>query len=155
MQRKLPVTPRWNSQIRHGDYWPIGLRDGSFAAGRVVALPAPRGTGARTLFLAGLMDWHGSAHPSSEDLAGCATLRQGQMHVAAFRFHNWSIIGNRPLERDEIRPWLFQCDATGQWLQHGLAEPRMRRPDDPLDLPRFSTWGMSVVKLYAEDHFLH
>jgi len=154
MQRKLPITPRWNSHMRPGDYWPIALWDGSFAAGRVVELPARRGTGARTLFLAGLMNWHGSTVPSSEDLAGCTTLEQGQMGVAAFKFHDWSIIGNRPLGLDEISPWLFQRDATGRWVQKGLAEPRERLPSDPLDLPRFSTWGMSVIKLAAEDCFL-
>lgn len=140
--------------MRPGDYWPIVLRDGSFAAGRVVELPDRKGTGARTLFLAGLMNWHGSTVPLSEDLAGCTTLEQGQMGVAAFKFHDWSIIGNRPLERDAISPWLFQSDATGHWVQKGLAERRRRLPSDPLDLPRFSTWGMSVIKLAAEDHFL-
>ncbi len=154
MQRKFPITPKWNSQIQPCDYWPVELRDGSFAVGRVLELPAPKGIGARTLFLAGLMDWHGYSHPSSQDLAGCPTLQQGQMGIAAFKFHSWSIIGNRSLLLDGISPWLFQSDGTGQWVQNGLAEPRMRTPGDLMDLPLFSTWGMSVIKLYAEKQFL-
>jgi len=35
------------------------------------------------IFLAGLMDWSGSGPPTSQDLAGCAILAQGSMHVAA------------------------------------------------------------------------
>ncbi len=154
MDRSLPFQPHRNSQIRPGDFWPIILRDRSYAAGRVLQLPSQPGPGARTSFLAGLMDWHGQREPTDEDLVGRRTVEQGSMHTAAFQFNSWAITGWRSLEADNVRPWLFTADATGKWIQDGLSPAMPRLRNDPLQLPTYSGWGMSVIIILAEKHFL-
>jgi hypothetical protein len=77
------------------------------------------------------------------------------MGIAAFRFKGWSISGNRPLELEDISPWLFQEAVEDRRIVRlGLGERRYRTPDDPIDLPHFSTWGMAVIKIIAEREFL-
>jgi hypothetical protein len=76
------------------------------------------------------------------------------MGIAAFRFNGWSIFGNRPLELENISPWFFQEGMDRLYVRLGLGELRKRTPDDPIDAPRFSTRGMSVIKIIAEHEFL-
>lgn len=77
------------------------------------------------------------------------------MGVAAFDFNSWSITGNRPLELEGIKPWIFQdSHSFNGRVRDGLAPPRWKTKDDPEELPIWSVWGMEVIRILAERDFL-
>ena len=72
------------------------------------------------------------------------------MHVLAITRTGGAILGNRPLEIDGIKPWLF---ADGNSVRRGLtpvkfAFPRMKK------LPDLGYWGYDVIWIYAQKHLL-
>lgn len=150
-----PFVPRSTAHLVPGQFWAIPLSDGSFGCGRVIEL-APRGeVGGRTSFLAAVLDWHSSAPPSYEAIAGAKCLDQGCVHLKAVTETGGSILGRRPLELDGIEPWLFRQTAfyKNSWLLKGL---QPLRPQEPADVryPVFSTWGYPMPAVIAEKHFI-
>ena len=93
-----------------GQFWAVLLSDGRYACGRVLhvprkADPEPSLYLNTRIFLAGLMDWSGSAPPEGEAIAGCEILAQGRMHVAAISDTGSTILGRQPLaNRAQIVP---------------------------------------------------
>ena len=153
--RQFPIHPRSNRFIVPGDYWPILLVDGTIAVGRVIELPSKGGIGSRSSFLAGLMDWRGENPPVPDELAGSQVLEQGVMGIAAFKFNSWSIIGNRPLDLDDLHPWLFRETQLGPvYVSKGLGPARSITVSGANQLPVLTSWGMSVIEILAEMHFL-
>jgi hypothetical protein len=89
--QSYPFTPKSSLSLRLGDFWPVPLVDGSFACGRVLQ-HNPDG---RVSFFGGLMDWRGDEPPTSDALAGSATIRQGSMHLKAITRVGGQIVGRR------------------------------------------------------------
>lgn len=147
--------PRTNRDLRPGDFWAIQLECGRYACGRVVQLPPPDGTGSRTLFLAGLMNWSGDTPPSAESIAGSTTLRQGQAHIVTIVRSGGEVLGNRPLELDGILPGLFVDSAGGPHvrLQRGLEAIGRPSAEQKRTVPVLSTWGYRVPRVIASRAF--
>jgi hypothetical protein len=121
--RQFPFIPKSNSAIKPGDFWPIQLVDKSLAVGRVIQLPSRRGPGSRSLFLAGLMDWHGNRPPCAADLAGPRVLQQAQMGIAAFQF---------TAERPQLAPISLQpADRERALSPHPQGEEQTRTRHRP------------------------
>ena len=150
-----PFVPRSTSYLLPGQFWALPLSDGSFGCGRVIET-TPRGEiGARTSFLAAVLNWHSSAPPTYEAIAGAKCLDQGSAHLKAITETGGNILGCRPLELDNIEPWLFRRAEfyKNSWLLKGL---RLLRPQQQADqcLPVLSGWGYLVPVVIAEKHFI-
>jgi hypothetical protein len=94
-------VPKSNRFLRPGQFWAIPLANGRFACGRIMAVPA-FGQKDRTGFVAGLMDWTGSAPPQADDLAGTAVLQQSKTLFQAISKTGGEVLGIRPLESDGL-----------------------------------------------------
>jgi hypothetical protein len=69
------------------------------------------------------------------------------MHLKAIREGGGTILGNRPLEDDNIEPWLF---VDGGVVRKGLQVLRAAEPGEAESLPVFKTWGYNVILRFAE-----
>ena len=133
-----------------GQFWALPLSDGSFGCGRVIELEA----GSRVSFLAAVLDWHGDVPPTSEAIAGAKCLDQGGAHIKAITQTGGSILGHRPLELDNIEPWLFRGAQfhANSYVHRGLHPLRQQLATDEA-LPVLSIWGYLVPVVTAERHF--
>src|SRR5690606_29152708 len=96
-----PFTPKSNRFLRPGQFWAVPLSNGRYAAGRVMAVPA-FGRASRTGFVAGLMDWHGDAPPTADDLAGRQVLEQAETFFHAISRTGGAVLGERDLALESL-----------------------------------------------------
>jgi hypothetical protein len=104
------------------------------------------------MFIAGLMNWTGKAHPTSDSLAGVRTAEQAQVHLKTILETGACVLGHRALELDSLEPASFLSEAPGAncFLMRGY---EMVRPATELEqhtLPVFRTWGYHVIRHRAE-----
>ena len=154
-QTTYPFVPRSTATLLPGQFWAIPLSDGSFACGRVIELKAADQVGARRLFLAGVMDWHGEEAPTFDSIAGTQCLAQGNAHLKVITENGGAIIGHRPLELDHITPWDFRGAMfhVNSYVYRGLKPFRAQTPSDR-SLPVLDTWGYRVPRIIAERRFV-
>ena len=147
-----PFKPKSSANLRPGDFWALPLAGGMYGCGRVIALNPTKGTGSRSMLLAGLMKWVGRNLPTNESLAGCATLAQGQIHLRSILETGGEIIGNRPLTEDKIEADLFLSESPGKncMLMQGYEILRPASQEEQGQLPVFSTWGYLVIQRKAQ-----
>jgi hypothetical protein len=153
-----PFEPKSIASLVAGQFWAVPLSNGRHACGRVLHVPGKADSlylNSR-IFLAGLMDWSGSAAPTSEAIAGCGILAQGRMHVTAIRDNGSLIIGQRDLELDEL-DGLREISHRGGgtvWLYRGGRRLRPATDEERRTAPVMSVWGRQVIQLLAERHFV-
>jgi hypothetical protein len=154
-QLTYPFVPRSTAALLVGQFWALPLSDGSFGCGRVMDLTPPGNIGARTLFLAAVLDWHAEVPPTSEAIAGVGCLDQGEAHVKTITESGGRILGHRALELDNIEPWEFRGAKhhLNSFVHKGLRPLRRQQPADEC-LPILTTWGFLVPVLVAEGHFV-
>lgn len=150
-----PFQPKSNRYLIPGQFWAIPLSNGQFSCGRVLEISAEH----TKHFIAGLMDWCGPEPPTSEDLKGCAILKQGDGHVKMIveTALNGMILGYRDLTLDELEVAYFRSQemfADGCMLQKGYTEIRPITKKEYEQYLTFSTWGYEVIKFRAEDRFV-
>lgn len=153
---KYPFIPKSTAYLKPGQFWSIPLDNGRFACGRVIELPPRSEPRDRTSFLAGLLDWAGNEPPTYESIAGCKTIKQGNVHIKTIRENDGEILGFRPLEEDNLEPQLFlsQSGSGGHcFLQRGYKILRRATAEERKLYPALSTWGYKVIKILAEKHF--
>lgn len=154
-QPTYPFVPRSTASLLPGQFWAIPLSDGSFGCGRVIELKAADQVGARRLFLAGVMDWHGEKPPTFDSIAGAECLAQGHAHLKVITESGGAILGHRPLELDHIEPWEFRGAMfhVNSYVSKGF---KLLRPQEPSDraLPVLDTWGYEVPTILAEKRFI-
>ena len=127
-----PFEPKSNAYLRPGQFWGFELSDGRHACGRVIAVADPKARyGARTLFVAGLMNWIGDQPPTSDALSGAGLVDHGWAHVQTIREHGGSILGCRELRLDGLES--YESAAADPWLV---------------------TWGLDVIEVLAEAHLV-
>jgi len=152
MEITYPFEPKSAVRLRPGDFWPIPISGERFGCGRVIALKNPGQTGARSMLIAGLMNWIGSAPPTSGDLAGCRTVQQAQVHLRSILETGGVILGHRALALELIEPDLFLSEAKGAncWLMRGYEWLRPATPDEQNSHPVWQTWGYLIIRHRAE-----
>jgi hypothetical protein len=150
-----PFIPKSANWLVAGQFWALPLSDGTFGCARVVEVPPPENRRSRMEFLAGVLDWHGTAEPTSDSIAGAPCLEQGGAHIRAITRTGGKVLGFRELAADGIHPWLFRCAEfwRNSQVTRGLIAIRLQTPDDD-DLPVLSTWGYEVPRLIAEARFV-
>ena len=146
-----PFVPKSSASLRPGHFWSIALSKGRFACGRVIQSPE---SGSRTTLLAGLLDWSGATPPTSASIAGAKCLEQGRIHYKSIIQTGGEVLGLRPLELDDLSPWLFRGSEfwRNSLVYEGLEPLRDQTLEDG-NLPVLSTWGLAVIQIAAERHF--
>ncbi|MDT7571106.1 MAG: hypothetical protein QOE05_1280 [Actinomycetota bacterium] len=91
--RSFPFTPRSATQLEIGDFWTVALPSGGLGCLQVRDLKRS-GTGARTSFVAGVLDWRGDEQPQAADLAGKRVLAQGLTGIEIFTTGRAVVIGH-------------------------------------------------------------
>jgi hypothetical protein len=75
------------------------------------------------------------------------------MHVRAFTFSKWEIDGNRDIDLDGIKPWLFKDAHMTKFVRQGYQKVRLGTVAELQTLPVASAWGMTYVVECAKRHF--
>jgi hypothetical protein len=124
-----------------------------YACGRVIQLRIRDGKRDSRAILAGLMNWSDRELPTSDALAGCGVIEQGQAHIKTIRECGGAIQGFRDLALDGIEPQLSRDAWFATCVQRGfeILRPFDRAKD--AQLPGFSAWGFGIVRMLAEKHF--
>ena len=116
---EYPFVPKTNAKLVPGQFWAIPMSDGRFACGRVLRVDRDRDFGARTMFVAAVLDWVGAEPPTSESIAGAPVLAVGVAHVQVIGDNKGTVLGERALELDGIDV-PAEVDGTGargiRWL---------------------------------------
>ena len=103
-----PFVPKTNAQLVPGQFWSIHLSDGEHACGRVLAVDRSAAHGARTMFVAGLVDWVGDRPPTAEAIAGKPIFEVGRGHVSLIAEGGGSVLQGRRAHSTSMGP-----SATG------------------------------------------
>ena len=91
--RSFPLTPRSVVGLEIGDFWTVELPSGGLGVLQVRDVKRS-GSGARTSFVAGVIDWRGDTPPTGADLAGRAVLAQGLTVIEVFTLGGAVVLGN-------------------------------------------------------------
>jgi hypothetical protein len=126
-----PFAPKTNTHLLPGDWWAVPLRDGRFAAGRVLARQAFGATD-RTGVTVALLDWVGEAPPTEQDIAGRPVLAWALSRVETIAKTGGAVLGNRALAEDNIEPPVL-TQAVGE---------------------KASVWGWRTIVNQAEARFI-
>lgn len=91
--RSFPFTPRSVAELEIGDFWTVALPSGGLGVLQVRDLKRS-GPGARTAFVAGVVEWRGDAQPQAADLRGRRVVAQGLTRIEAFTEGAAAVVGN-------------------------------------------------------------
>ncbi|MEU9748384.1 hypothetical protein [Streptomyces niveus] len=107
--------------------------------------------GQRTMLLAGLIDWFGTAPPRAEDIVEASLLAAGSAHVKSIQETGGVILGQRLLEADGIALARY-VDAPGPTpgVYEGLRWVRPATSEEMRQLPRCEVWGYRVIQIKAQ-----
>ncbi len=156
MKREFPFFPKSNAKLVPGDFWAVPLNSGRLACGQVLELPPKCEPGSKVSFLAGLLDWVGSELPTFESIAGAKLIQQGDAHIKTITENDGLILGNRPLELDNIEPFICRDSVFMRRGEHffrkGYSYIEFTLDKDIEQYPVFSTWGYGVIKILANKY---
>ena len=122
-----PFRPKSTAHLKAGQYWSFRLRDGGFVCGVVIALRRKDGAIDRRMFLAGLLDWVGSAPPTAHGIQGSRLKERGFAHIKTITENGGDIVG------EVIPSWGYPSEIE---------------PTDSIP-----TWGFGVVRVYGEKYY--
>jgi hypothetical protein len=91
--RSFPFTPRSVADLEVGDFWTVTLPSGGLGLLQVRDVKRS-GPGARSAFVAGVVDWRGDEQPQATDLQGRRVLAQGLTRIEAFTEGRAAVVGN-------------------------------------------------------------
>lgn len=91
--RTFPFSPRSAADLDLGDYWVVALPSGDLGVLQVRDLQKT-GPGARTAFVAGVVEWRGDHAPSPGELEGRRVLAQGLTRIEVFTEGGAQVVGN-------------------------------------------------------------
>ncbi len=135
---QYPFVPRSNAYLRSGQFWAIPLRDGRFAAGRVVHIDRTQRAGARTTFVAGLTDWVGHAEPTPQDMQASHILDMGDANVITIRETGGEILGIADLHIGEDHLHVYSRGAFPVTLFRNGQPDGLATHEQMLQLPVWS-----------------
>lgn len=150
-----PYSPKSTSRLRPGDFWAVPRTDGTFACGRVLQVTGDQLVSPTRAFFGGLLNWVGSAPPTSQTIARASLLDVGIMHIKAILSTGGEILGNRPLELDDVTvPTLLSAMGGPDTLfLQGIVSLRPAKRDEWGSLPVLSYWGFDFISQLAEARF--
>lgn len=152
-QPKYPFRPKSNAYLSPGQYWAIPLSDGRFAAGVVLAVPAPgdEHVAANTrAFLAGLLDWTGRRVPAPNDLGEAAVIADGVAHVKTITETGGELLGCLDRADFELVEKVSHRAGGTVFVYRGVERLRPASKDEAAILPVMGTWGFRFIQRLAE-----
>lgn len=152
MSISYPFKPKSNRYLVPGQFWAIPLDNSKFACGRIIEIEQ----NSRRGFLAGLMDWIGDCPPVAEDLKGCKTLIQLDVHIKTIHETalDGCISGYRSLKLDGIEEDYFTSQLVHDencMLMKGYSILRQATEEEADTYCQFGSAGYMMIKCYAED----
>ncbi|KXY47270.1 Imm26 family immunity protein [Bacillus mycoides] len=152
MSINYPFKPKSNRYLVPGQFWAIPLDNRKFVCGRVIEMEP----NSRRGFLAGLMDWIGDSPPIAEDLKGCKTLIQLNVHIKTIHETalDGCISGYRSLKLDGIEEDYFTSQLVHDencMLMKGYAVLRQATQEEADTYGQLGAAGYMMIKCYAED----
>lgn len=154
MKDSYPFTPKSNAKLKAGQFWPIKLSNGYFAAGVVLAVP-DKGVADTKTFFAGLLNWVGKSKPTKAELEAShiELLEQGKAHIKTITTDGEQIEGEVHLEKCAI-DILQEVDSAvhSEYSQilKGFNIIGKANPSDHERLKTQSTWGFNVINIKAK-----
>ncbi|MFE1643951.1 hypothetical protein ACFM35_00040 [Microbacterium sp. P01] len=91
--RLFPLQPRSTLQLKVGDIIAVPGEPTGWAC-LVVVEVWRRGTGARTTFIVGVVDWSGEQAPREPDVAGLPVIAQALTRTELFTEGGLAVVGN-------------------------------------------------------------
>lgn len=150
MSIEFPFTPKSNSKLMPGHFWPIRLSNVSFACGIVLATPTDTKIYRSRGFYAGLLNWNALDRPtvSALELSPLKILKEGKVHIKTITTQEESILGFIDPEKNNL-PIKLTVDSriyspSSQVVQ-AFDIVRKATPEDHQNLDTISTWGYSVI----------
>jgi len=113
-----------------GDFWAISLSDGRFGCAIVTDLKAS-GSGSRSNFIAGLVDWVGTVPPIAAEASGRHVFAQGMTRIEAITQTGSKVLGSVRL------PWGFKVAPNWHDFRVGTVH---------------NVWGWKVLPGLIEQH---
>ena len=152
---ELPFLPKSTAYLTSGMFWDIGLRDGSFACGRVIHVEGKIRKRSRFDFWGALLDWHSSGPPTRESIAGAPVLWQGNFDVRSLGETGSQILGILPLDSDGlVIPPILTTLMNGE-VMIGYEEKRGATDEEFRTLPiKMVGEGNDSFRRIAEEVFL-
>jgi hypothetical protein len=151
---QYPFAPRSNAYLRPGQFWAVPLRDGRFAAGRVVHIDRTQRYGARSTFVAGLTDWVGHAEPTPQDMQASHILDMGDANVITIRETGGEILGIADLHISEDHLHVRSRGAFPVTLLRNGQPDGLATREQMQQLPVWSGWGFKVIEIMANHKFV-
>lgn len=151
--RRFPFSPKSAASLKLGDFWPIKLDDGRYACGRVIGWWPKDYKGHKKGFLGGLLNWCSDSEPTFESIAKATVIIQGGTDTNSLAAIGSQIVGNRPLELDNINAEIFieYPDNKTAYIYHGL-EPI--RPAKGSEIEKYQTVNI-FGRLYLQARANH
>ena len=122
---QYPFVPKSTAYLERGQFWALPLPNGTFGAACVVGRHTQDGMPSSRLFVAGVVDWNGSALPTANQLAGRPVAKYAFAHIRAITETGGKILGSAALDLSGV-------------------------PRD-LESLAVSTWGLNVPVRIAQD----
>lgn len=155
-----PFVPKSSAHLLPGHIWDVPLRDGRFACGVVVAVPAAQeaphyAINSRT-FVAGLLDWVGDELPSPDMADDSQLLTWGFGHIKMIGENGGAILGHRspPVDRDGALSGVSHRMGGTVGLYRDGRMVRTATADEARDLPVIGTWGFAYIVGVADGVFV-
>ncbi|GAA3552309.1 immunity 26/phosphotriesterase HocA family protein [Microlunatus spumicola] len=156
--KPVPFVPRSNASLLTGQFWPIPLDNGLFAAGVVLGVPSevtlPQHAGSRRLFVAGLLDWHGPDLPDAHVLEGTALRGCGTAHVTSIELTSAGrgIVGRLVTVPSGLAYLSHRAGPGVQVLINGRPD-HAASAEEREQLEVWGTWGLTYVQGLANTSF--
>jgi hypothetical protein len=147
-----PYSPKSTRRLRPGDFWALPRTDGTFACGRVLQVTGDQLVSPTRAFFGGLLDWVGSSPPTGNAIARASLLDVGIMHIKAILSTGGKVLGNRPLELDDLKiPTLLSAmGGPDTLLLQGVVSVRPATRAEWGTLPVLSYWGFDFISQLAD-----
>ena len=149
-----PFTPKTNLKIKVGQFWPIKLKNGTYACGLVLDIPPRESKDTKNVFI-GLLNWTGKDKPSKLVLenSDVCVIEQGKAHIKTISSCGESIEGEIEIEKTKIQI-SEQVDSSGYGLHSCVVKGfKILRKSDPIDhknLTTEGTWGYNYINIIAD-----
>src|SRR5690606_11956695 len=93
-----PFAPRSTRSLKRGQFWALPLGEARFGAACVVGAHMNHGIASQRIFIAGVLQWIGSAPPTAGELAGRSIAEFAFAHIKTITESGGFILGEAAIQ---------------------------------------------------------
>jgi hypothetical protein len=159
MDIRFPFTPKSNSKLLPGFFWPIKLSNGNYACGIILDVPEDKKLyGTKSIYV-GLLDWTSKIKPTGQslELNRLKLVGQGHVNIKTIINQGEAIEGYIDIEKNNLKIELNVSNSHYSPDSHilkGFNIIRHSTKEDHKKLKNKSTWGYSVIVNMANKLFV-